>query len=230
MSLPSLPRWLKTVLPMAVVACTAMPPPAQAAEACAAFHTLLERFMSAECETCWKNGAEPHGAPLVLDWIAPSARGDDAPLAAAAIAEAASRAGALAETHTRERWHALAAPGAWSVGIEDGPAWNGYIAARLRVAREGAAHAREVDLYVALVEQVRAGEEGTPVDRMLVRSVAGPMPMDAETASVTHLRAFRIPQGSRPARLTAIGWVQSAGSVVLAAARVAPDEECATIR
>lgn len=229
MSHPGLPRWLA----LCALAGIGLASAARAADTCAAPAVLLERFMSAECEACWKSGAEPKGAPLVLDWIVPSARGEDAPLAAAAVAEAASRVGAPAETQTRERWHALAARGAWSVEIEDGPAWNGYIAARLRVARQGGGgdvRAREVDLYIALVEQVRAGEEGTPVERMLVRSVAGPMLLDPASPSVTHLRAFRIPQGSRPARLTAIGWVQDASGVVLAAARVAPDEDCQPAR
>lgn len=208
---------------LSILASLAMVSGSRAATDCPAYRTLLERFISADCEACWKSGDEPDGAPLVLDWIVPSARGDDAPLAAAAAPEAASRVGALAASHTRERWHALAAPRDWDLAIEDGPAWNGYIAARLRVARGGEPRTREVDIYIALVERVPAGEEGTPIERMLVRSVAGPMPLHAESASATHLRAFRIPQGSRPQRLTAVAWLQGADGVVLAAARVAPE-------
>ncbi|MCO5123282.1 MAG: hypothetical protein M9915_06025 [Rhizobacter sp.] len=219
MSHPRLP-WL---LALPILAFASLGLRAQVVEICRTPDTLLERFISAECEACWSNADSLLGAPLVLDWIVPGPRGEDAPLSAAALPEAARRGGVVSEIRTRERWHALAGPGTWDVEIEDGPAWNGYIAAQLRVTREGGRRAEEVDIYIALVEHLRAGEEGSPVERMLVRSVAGPIPLDAQTTSVTHMRGFRVPQGSRPGRLTAFGWVESAGGIVLAAARVMPE-------
>lgn len=238
---PSLCRWLALrALAFTVVlaftfasfASHAAPP-----DNCAAPRALLERFVPAGCEACWHRGSAPEGTPLVLDWIVPDARGEDAALAAAAIAQAAPRAGAMPASRTFERRHALRPPGELAVIVEDGPAWNGYIAAQVRIewhletnaGRGGKTTTAGAAAYLALVEQVRAGEEGTPVDRMLVRSIAGPLPLDAGEAIVTHLHAFRIPQGSKPARLTAIGWVESSAGAVLAAARVEPDN-CMPIR
>ncbi|EJE49649.1 hypothetical protein PMI14_05780, partial [Acidovorax sp. CF316] len=47
---------------------------------------LFERFVSADCESCWADKATPApSAPgtLVLDWIVPGTQGDNAPLSAA---------------------------------------------------------------------------------------------------------------------------------------------------
>lgn len=238
---PGLRRWLApTALPITftfTVTLIALTAHAAPPDGCAAPRALLERFVPADCEACWRSGSTPDGAPLVLDWIVPSARGEDAALAAAAIPEALRRAGALPASRTLERRHALRPPGALKVIVEDGPAFNGYIAAQIHVelqlgpnaARRGKTTTAGAVAYLALVEQVRAGEEGTPVDRMLVRSVAGPLPLDSGEAVVTHLHAFRIPQGSKPARLTAVGWVERPGGAVLAAGRV-PPEDCPPAR
>lgn len=194
-------------------------------EGCGAPGMLLERFIPADCEVCWRGGDTPSGTPLALDWIVPSPRGDDAPLAAAALPAAALRAGRIGQAATTNRRHALPALAGLALGVEDGPAFNGYIAAQIRVRRDAAQRAGSVvpgaGAYLALVEQVRAGEEGTAIDRMLVRAVVGPLPL--EQGETAHLHAFRIPPGSRPARLTAIGWVEAPGGKVLAAARVEPD-------
>ena len=46
--------------------------------------SLIERFISADCDTCWTSPAvvktKPH--ELALDWIVPSAKGDEAPAVA----------------------------------------------------------------------------------------------------------------------------------------------------
>ena len=61
---------------------------------------LFERFISADCEACWGDAATPapsaKAGAVVLDWIVPSAQGDDAPLSAAATNDAALRLQALA--------------------------------------------------------------------------------------------------------------------------------------
>ena len=46
---------------------------------------LFERFINADCETCWRDPSTPIAAPgtLALDWIVPGTLGEDAPLAAA---------------------------------------------------------------------------------------------------------------------------------------------------
>jgi len=166
----------------------------------------------------------------VLDWIVPSAYGDEAPLSAAAFAEAADRAGALPTDATMQRRHALAPSAGLHVSVQDGPAWNGYIGLQLSVERLAGTLPRGAVGYLALVENVPAGTEGTPIARQLVRSVVGPLPLDAGGPKrIDHLRALRIPLGSKPARLTAVGWIEAPAGKVIAAAQVIP-EDCAPAR
>lgn len=206
-----------------------VPPVAGAAIACPSTPQalLLDRFIPADCQLCWEERSDPEPGVLVLDWIVPSPRGDDAPLAAAALPEASVRAGPISRTATTSRRQALPSVAGLSLRVEQGPPFNGYIAAQMHVERDAARSGRSTTAgavaYLALVEQVRAGEEGAKVERMLVRSVVGPLPLDPDRDEVTHLHAFRIPQGSKPARLTAIGWVETPGGELLAAARVEPD-------
>ncbi len=227
MSLPRLPASIAlSILALAFMSASHAAQ-AQPANGCAAPRVLVERFISADCEACWSNGKAPGGEALALDWVVPTKSGEDAPLAAAAIADATSRAGAVSASSTGERRHALRRSGEFDLVVEDGPAWNGYIAAQVHVERHvGRSTLATTDgavAYLALVERVRAGEEGSPVERTLVRNLAGPLPLDSGAARVTHLRAFRIPPGSKPARLTAIGWVELPGGVVLAATGVVPE-------
>jgi hypothetical protein len=211
-----------------LAAALAAPLVAQAQCAAPMATALVERFIPADCAACWGEGATPTGAPFVLDWIVPSARGDEAALSAAAIAEATPRAGSLSAMQTKERRQALNAPRGLVVEVEDGPGWNGYIGLQLRVRREdGATLPAGVAGYLALVENVAAGDEGAPVARRLVRVLAGPLPLDSTRASIEHLLALRVPQGARVDRLGAVGWVESAPGHVIALAS-APGGECST--
>jgi hypothetical protein len=58
---------------------------------------LLERFINANCESCWADPATPKAAAgqLALDWVLPGDKGDDAPLSAVAAREALDRLAAL---------------------------------------------------------------------------------------------------------------------------------------
>ncbi len=181
---------------------------------------LVERFISADCEACWGAGTAPAGTPFVLDWIVPSTRGDDAPLAAAAIAEATARAGDVAPDGTLQRSLLLPPLRGMRISVQDGPGWNGYIGAQLRVEQTGAALPAGTVGYLALVENIPAGSEGSPIARRLVRALAGPLPLVGE--STTHLRALRIPAGAEALRLTSIGWVESPPGRIVALAQTAP--------
>jgi len=215
-------RLLPLVLAAAGIAHAACPAPAPT--------VLLERFLSGDCEACWGSGAAPEGAVLVLDWIVPSARGDEAPLSAAAVPEAAARAGTVAQDRTLQRRQPLPAQPNLRLKVLDGPAWNGYIGLQLSVERLAGTLPRGAVGYLALVENVPAGTEGTPIARQLVRSVVGPLPLDAGGPKrIDHLRALRIPLGSKPARLTAVGWIEAPAGKVIAAAQVIP-EDCAPAR
>ncbi len=178
---------------------------------------VLERFIPADCEACWSAGAAPEGSPFVLDWIVPSPRGDDAALAAAALGDATARAGALAHGSTLERRHRLPASKGLRVTVEDGPAWNRYMGLLLRVQqRQGAVLPDAAVGYLALVENVRAGDEGTPIERSVVRALAGPLALDGARETTEHLVALRIPMGGNTERLGAVGWVETVSGEVIA--------------
>jgi len=186
---------------------------------------LVERFMAADCERCWSGAAPLATAPtaLVLDWIVPA--GDDASMASAALPEAVTRAGSLpaGQTGVREtRLHPSTAP---VLRIVDGPAWNGYVGLRLLVTRHGGVPPGAL-AWVALVEQVPAGNEGSSVERQLVRAVAGPMGLEElkSEPKVEFLRAVALPQGSRADRLSAVAWIDTADGRALVAAQSPPPE------
>jgi hypothetical protein len=186
---------------------------------------LVERFMSADCETCWAaQGAKGESKRnVVLDWIVPAA--DTSPLAAGAVSEATARAGALTASSTVQRSTPLqtAAP---RLRIADGPAWNGYVGLQLTVNRRGKLPEGAV-AYIALVERVAAGSEGSAIARQLVRNVVGPLSLE-ELATVTpvrHFRAMRLPDGAQAEKLASVAWVQSAEGRVIAATQSA-DNKC----
>jgi hypothetical protein len=208
-------RWIVApALSLATAAYAACPAPAAT--------DLLERFVPADCENCWRTGSAPAGAPFVLDWIVPAAQGDEAPLSAAALAEATARAGPLTAGSTLQRRQALPPLPGLSLGVRGGPAWLGYIGLQFAVQRSGAALPDGAAGYLALVETVRAGDDDTPVERRLVRAVAGPLALDA--AGSEHLLAVRVPPFAKPERLTAVGWVEiPSGRVVALAPASAPD-------
>ncbi len=160
----------------------------------------------------------------MLDWITPAT--DDAPLASAALPEALGRAGTMPSGETLVRATSLNRRGAPRLRIVDGPAWNGYIGLRLLITRRGPLPPGSL-AYAALVEQVPAGSDGSPVERQLVRAVAGPMGLDelATEPKIEHLRAVRVPPSSRADRLASVAWVATASGEVIAATR-SPPAEC----
>jgi hypothetical protein len=185
-----------------------------------AVDTLLERFIAADCDSCWATGSAaataPGAAPFVLDWIVPSLRGDDAALSPAALVEATARAGALPPAGQLQRRQVMPLQRGLRVSVQDGPAWSGYIAVSLHVEWRGAALPAGAVGYLALVENVPAGEEGTPIERRLVRALAGPLLLDGALTSTSHLHALRIPPGARPERLAGVGWVEGPSGKVIA--------------
>jgi hypothetical protein len=186
---------------------------------------MVERFMSADCESCWAAQALKSEAKraVMLDWIVPA--GDAAPLAAGAVNEATARVGAMSSGITTMRSTSLktAAP---RLRIADGPAWNGYVGLQLTVNRQGKLPDGAV-AYIALVERVAAGSEGSAIARQLVRNVVGPLSLEelATTTPVRHFRAMRLPEAARVEKLSSVAWVQSADGVVLAATQSA-DNKC----
>ena len=103
------------------------------------------------------------------------------------------------------------------LAVESGPAWSGYIGLQLSV---GGRVPTGASGWMALVEQIPAGSEGSAVRRELVRAVAGPLPLSARRTggAIKHLAALRWPESAKPERLVARAWVESTDGAWLAMA------------
>ena len=185
---------------------------------------VVERFISADCPDCWSAtdvASTPAGAWL-FDWIAQTAAGTDAPLAAAASSDArerAQRAGGPSPTgtHLLTVRSTLPRTAGLTLNVQSGPAWNGYFGLRLEARGRVPAGS---SAWLALVELIPANAEGSVAERQLVRSVAGPLPLEAlRTGRATsHLRALRWPETAQPTRLQARGWIEAPDGALLAIA------------
>lgn len=184
---------------------------------------VTERFTSADCAECWAAAAPGAVAGgWLFDWITPTPQGAEAALAAAAPVEAAERAQRLsasapvASQVLVQRERALR-PAGLKLQVQSGPAWNGYFGLQLDVRGP---LPRGSTGWLALVEMLPAGSEGSTVERQLLRSVAGPLPLDGARSArgVHHLRALRWPETAQPTRLQARGWIEGPDGRLLAVA------------
>jgi len=185
---------------------------------------VFERFISAECSACWTDVAAPvaRSDAWLLDWIVPSARGDQAPLSPAAPDEAAARARRVLNTDVddaRTTVHRTSArtTSAAKLAVASGPAFNGYFG--VQVDGRGRAPV-DSGVWVALVESVPAGTDGTAVPRQLVRTVAGPFrPQELGSGKAWRvLQAMRWPETAKPERLLARAWIERADGRLVAMA------------
>jgi hypothetical protein len=187
---------------------------------------LLERFTSADCETCWTDRAtpRPRRGELALDWIIPGTKGDDAPLSAAAARDSLARLELLgrAPPAGAQVSHRRAAPSGHKLRVAHGLAFNGYVGSsiELKPGRGGPWQA-----WLLLVETLPAGTEGSPVERNLVRNAlrpawdgAGPL-SKAQQRRLFESRPMSLPEGADPKRLRVVGWVEDARGRVIAIAQ-----------
>lgn len=196
-------------------------------QACpAAGAPVAEHFIDAACSHCWAAAAPMPGGAWRFDWIVPGA--DDAPLSAAALPDATERLqrlGSPAPGPAARTQAARPLPGL-QLQVGAGPAWQGYFGLQLRLkARQAATLPAGATAWVALVELLPPGSEANDSPRALVRSVAGPLPLDGAAAprGLTHLRALRWPTGAKPERLQARAWVEAPdGRIVAVAANRCP--------
>jgi hypothetical protein len=201
-------------------AAQAVDSPAAAAACPRAGAAVTERFTSADCPDCWA-AKDAHAAPAgwLFDWITPTPAGSEAPLASAAAAEAAERAqragGPSPVAQQMLTLRASLPPSPASLRVLSGPAWNGYFGLQLDL--RGAVPKGSTG-WLALVEVLPAGSEGSAVERQLVRAVAGPLPLDGAKRPVSHLRALRWPETAQPTRLQARGWIEAPDGRLLAIA------------
>lgn len=195
---------------------------------------LVERFLSADCVECWSTPPtdalpSPVARTLVLDWIVPGAQGDEAPLAAAATRDALLRLEALgqaAPATTLTTQHAVAARADIRVRVAQGLAIADYLGARIELRAPGPKPGQPPwTAWLALVEHIPAGVEGTPIARNIVRNLFQPIWNERRTLSkterfnYTELRPMRFAEGARPERLRLIGWIADAQGRVLGAAQ-----------
>lgn len=184
---------------------------------------VLERFTSADCTECWAAPEQVSGAGgWLFDWLTPTPNGADAPLAVGAPVEAgerARRAGAMSPVGQQVLVLRSRLPERPGLRLEarSGPAWHGYFGLDLRATGRAPAGATG---WVALVEAVPAGTNGSAVARELLRAVAGPLPLHGLQPGrpLSHLRAVRVPEGATVGRLSARGWIEAADGQLLAVA------------
>lgn len=183
---------------------------------------LLERFTSADCEACWTDAqaALPRPGAVALDWIVPGALGDDAPLSAAARQDGLDRLQAMAlATHPT-----TPLPLPLPLRVARGPALGGYIGTSIALQAQEATQG-PLTAWLALVETIPAGADGTAVERNLVRNT---LVLDWSAAGEhQEIRPLSVPAGAQAARLRVIGWVEDASARVVAVAQSVctdPDE------
>ncbi|WP_311223598.1 MULTISPECIES: hypothetical protein [unclassified Acidovorax] len=194
---------------------------------------LVERFISADCESCWAESTRhtPGPSAVVVDWIVPSAStGDEAPLAAAATRDALERLQQLqrpapnrSDTHVSD----IASPAPGRLRVMVGPAVNDYRGVAISVHRKGArpAPAAGYRYTLLLIETIPAGTEGTTTPRHLARNALqdswnkrNQLPK-GEQWLWTESRSMRIPEGADPDRMSVVGWLEDASGHIVAAAQ-----------
>jgi hypothetical protein len=173
---------------------------------------LLERFISADCESCWAQEAQGAAAAepdeLALDWIVPGSKGEDAPLSAAASSDAPARLASLQRAPpgaVDAVRHVVQAPKR-GLRVSHGLPFNGYLGTSLELKSP---RTERWTAWLLLVETIPAGSDGTPVERNLVRNVLQlAWPAGPARPRLYEARPMSIPQGARPERLRVVGWMQ----------------------
>lgn len=191
---------------------------------------VVERFTSADCENCWSDTTARPAPPrtLVLDWIVPSPRGDEAPLSAAATRDANDRLAALhrAAPTTSHTIQTPVAKRPYRMRVAHGLPFNGYIGASMELPQS---EVRPVPLpvtgWLVLVETIAAGTEGTPVERNLVRNSLtrtwdGRHQLSKdEQKRLWESRPMGLGATAQPERLRVVGWVEDAQGRIITAAQ-----------
>jgi hypothetical protein len=177
---------------------------------------LLERFINADCDSCWADPAtaRPRRGELPLDWIVPGARGDDAPLSMAASRDALERLDAQGRARPLPTANVRSPRqgGAGSLRVAHGLPFNGYIGASIEMRAVGGGPWKA---WLALVETLPAGTEGSPVERNLVRNLLQ-LSWPAGAGRHFESRPMANPEGAHPERLRVVGWVEDARGTIRA--------------
>jgi hypothetical protein len=181
---------------------------------------VLERFVNADCADCWQDPATARPGPgtLVLDWVLPGRKGEDAPLSSVALDESLDRLYEL-KLPSPERIASVTSRregGGARLRLAQGEAFNDYIGTSMALKQPGRERWRA---WLLLVEKLPAGLEGSPVPRNLVRNVFRPewgKVMSRPRDLVAEDRAMQIHEGARSDRLRLVGVLADGHGVIRA--------------
>ncbi len=191
---------------------------------------LMERFINANCDSCWTDPAtpKPGKGQLALDWIVPGDKGDEAPLSTVATRDALARLEALGQsvpTETKTISQPIQRLRGATLRVAHGLPLADYLGASIELKPiPAAAKQQRWTAWLALVETLPMGTEGSPTERNLVRNLLqstwdGRKPLlKTEQNRFFESRSMNIAPGTNPNRLRVIGWIEDAKGQVLAAA------------
>lgn len=192
---------------------------------------LLERFINADCASCWTDPATPRAGPraVALDWVLPGSKGDDAPLSSVATRDALARLQALRQAPpaaSLARSQPVRGLKGSTLRVAHGLPLADYLGASIELKPIPAAAKKQPWTYwLALVETLPVGTEGSPTERNLVRNLLqstwdGRKPLSkTEQNRFFEARSMGIAQAADPARLRVIGWLEDEQGRLLAAAQ-----------
>lgn len=191
---------------------------------------LLERFVNADCENCWKDPATPKAASgqLALDWVTAGSQGADAPMSAIATRDALTRLESLKKqppaTSSAQAQPVRGVKGA-SLRVAHGLPLADYVGASIELKPvPAAARGHNWTAWLALVEMLPAGTEGSPVARNLVRNLlqvtwnVRKQLSETEQPRFFDQRSMSISSGVDASRVRVIGWVEDHNGQIVAAA------------
>ena len=191
---------------------------------------LLERFINADCDNCWKDPATPKATKdqLALDWVTPGSRGDDAPMSAIATRDALTRLESLKKplpaTSSAQGQPVRGMKGA-TLRVAHGLPLADYVGASIELKPiPASARGQNWTAWLALVETLPAGTEGSPVARNLVRNLfqaswnVRKQLLKTEQPRFFDQRSMSIAPGVDASRLRMIGWVEDQNGQIVAAA------------
>ncbi|MDB5845506.1 MAG: hypothetical protein JWP79_2816 [Polaromonas sp.] len=219
---------------LAAAALAAALSPAQAQSFCASDGQsrpvqLVERFINADCGACWADPSTPVPAKnsVALDWVAPGSQGDDAPLSAVATRDALGRLESLGQgvpAKSQTVVHSVKGIKGAGLRVAHGLPVADYLGASIELKPVTPAARQPLIAWLALVETLPAGLEGSPVERNLVRNMLS-RTWDGRKQLSKHehnrlfeSRSMNIAPASNAERLRVIGWVEDEkGRVLLAA-------------
>ena len=191
---------------------------------------LLERFINADCDSCWKDPATPKTTKgqLALDWVTPGSQGDDAPMSAIATRDALARLESLKKqppTTSSAQTQAVRGMKATTLRVAHGLPLAGYVGASIELKPiPASARGQNWTAWLALVETLPIGTEGSPVARNLVRNLfQAPWNVRKQLSKTEQSRFFDqrsmgIAPGVDASRLRVIGWVEDQNGQIVAAA------------